>query len=69
MGNGEIVASTQRGDVARFLADSIGGMDHFKLITDGSELLSSKLRIGGAMENRDAILVPSGKSQRLLNRS
>ncbi len=25
-------------DVARFLADSIGGMDHFDLITDGSEL-------------------------------
>jgi glutamate decarboxylase len=25
-------------DVARFLADSIGAMDHFELITDGSEL-------------------------------
>src|SRR6266576_37308 len=25
-------------DVARFLADSIGAMDHFQLITDGSEL-------------------------------
>jgi glutamate decarboxylase len=25
-------------DVARFLADSVGAMDHFQLITDGSEL-------------------------------
>ncbi len=38
-------------DVARFLADSIGGMDHFELITDGSELPVFAFTLKSAIEN------------------
>jgi glutamate decarboxylase len=38
-------------DVARFLADSIGAMDHFELITDGSELPVFAFTLNSGIDN------------------
>src|ERR1700742_2016436 len=38
-------------DVARYLADSIGAMDHFELITDGSELPVFAFTLKQGIEN------------------
>ncbi len=38
-------------DVARFLADSIGAMDHFELITDGSELPVFAFTLSSEIQN------------------